>query len=362
MEYFNIETIINPFTKDITQSDLIRAEKEYQDTNTIPILKLDKDLKLIDLPGNYQLGKKLGLKMMKGIRQRIYANSPTFPLRLNIEITTVCNSKCKICSRTKKRRPDVHLSFKDFKYIIDQTQNHYLIELYLYRLGEPFLNPELSKMLNYLNGFDNFEYIWISSNGLELSNEHIKMLLNSNVRIFNMSINGVDQKSYRSVNEVGLLENVERNFINAIELKKKKGKRLPFMRAQMISQGNKNDDEKFLNKWSDKADIINVGMIEFGSSIEFNYNKALNQRSLAENVSNKICSKPGRYSFYLYNDGSVVPCMCDYNADFLNIGNWRNQSIEDIFNSEKYKSFLNLHFSGNREKINFCSNCIDNYF
>ncbi|MBP7652083.1 SPASM domain-containing protein [Candidatus Dependentiae bacterium] len=360
MELFNLKTVVNNFAQDECEKDLKRAESYYEKNNEINNLYLNNNLEIIKNPGDYILAKNLGKKYLPGIRVRNYSSPDNFPLRLNIEITNECNSKCKMCSRVKMNRKERHLSFNEFKNIIDQTKGHNLVELYLYRLGEPFLNPGLPQMLEYLKSFNNFEYIWISSNGLELTEKHMDMVLNSNIRMFNMSINAAYQESYSKINDIGKLKTVEDNFRKVIEHKKKSNNRLPFMRSQMLIQDATEEEGKFfIEKWQDYADIINLGIIEFGSTLDFN--KEISNKYHTVNIE-ADCKKPARYSFYLYTNGAVVPCMCDYNAEYLNIGNWRDDSLEKIFKGSKYQSFLSRHFNEKRHEIEFCKDCLDYTF
>ena len=68
----------------------------------------------------------------------------TLPLHIQIEPTNHCNLKCPLCVHT--RIPDdekKHLSFEDFKFIIDKFNYH--IRIFLTKFGEPFINPDIFK-------------------------------------------------------------------------------------------------------------------------------------------------------------------------------------------------------------------------
>jgi radical SAM protein with 4Fe4S-binding SPASM domain len=56
-------------------------------------------------------------------------------------------------------------------------------------------------------------------------------------------------------------------------------------------------------------------------------------------------------------DGIVVPCCFDKDADHR-LGNLRNQSFPNIWNSPDYDNFRKLILKG-RDKIDICNNCTE---
>ncbi|MBU0650540.1 radical SAM protein, partial [bacterium] len=92
----------------------------------------------------------------------------TLPLYIQLETTTHCNLRCKMCVRNETIKNPKHLSFEKFKYIFDQTGAS---KVTLSGLGEPLLNPELPEILSYLTKQNVTSMI--PSNGTMLSNEKI---------------------------------------------------------------------------------------------------------------------------------------------------------------------------------------------
>ena len=69
-----------------------------------------------------------------------------YPLTLQIEPTRKCNLRCKICMRGNLNDRDSALSLDDFKKILKSGNFRYAG---LHGWGEPLLNPQLFKMVEY---------------------------------------------------------------------------------------------------------------------------------------------------------------------------------------------------------------------
>ena len=70
-----------------------------------------------------------------------------FPTILQLEPTSECNLRCKICpSGTGMDRPSGHMDLNVFKKIIDEI-GQYLFLILFWDWGEPFLNPEAYAMI-----------------------------------------------------------------------------------------------------------------------------------------------------------------------------------------------------------------------
>jgi radical SAM protein with 4Fe4S-binding SPASM domain len=96
---------------------------------------------------------------------------------------------------------------------------------------------------------------------------------------------------------------------------------------------------KKLHSWGNK--------IENGQSFKF-------ERDVDSSL-NEPCISPFSTLEILY-DGTVPLCGCDYKPT-VNLGNVRNNSLKEIWNSEKFKKVRDNHASGNRNEIPICIGC-----
>ncbi|MCB9249236.1 MAG: radical SAM protein [Ignavibacteriales bacterium] len=98
------------------------------------------------------------------------------PMSFSIEPTNRCNLECPECPSGlgALTRELGLLSFENFKNWIDQIKTTgFYVQLYFQ--GEPFINKDLPKMLNYAR--EQNVYTSISTNGLLLNEKNIDTLL-----------------------------------------------------------------------------------------------------------------------------------------------------------------------------------------
>ncbi len=63
-------------------------------------------------------------------------------------------------------------------------------------------------------------------------------------------------------------------------------------------------------------------------------------------------------SLTVMSNGNIVPCTQDYDAEMI-FGNIKKDSLEDIWNGEKYKEFRQWHIDGSFPKGNKCNERCD---
>jgi len=93
--------------------------------------------------------------------------------------------------------------------------------------------------------------------------------------------------------------------------------------------------------------------------------KTQDNRWLHEEKSVQHKSAPKEYCEYPWTSltvmaaGSVVPCTQDYDCEMV-MGNVNEQSLDEIWNGEKYNKFRKLHILGDFPKDFKCSDRCDN--
>jgi len=100
---------------------------------------------------------------------------------LQVEATRNCNLTCEICMRRVLKSTSGMLSFGKFKELMNATSPYYFREIALHGWGEPFLNPEIFRMISYAKkrGFKTS----ITTNGTFLTENNINRLLDSGLDI-----------------------------------------------------------------------------------------------------------------------------------------------------------------------------------
>ena len=269
--------------------------------------------------------------------------------KVYIEITNVCNLKCKFCPETSRAKR--FMSVEEFRNIISKIHKYTKL-VYLHVKGEPLLHDKLDEILKVLEEYN--LQVNITTNGT-LIKDKIEIIKNSTaVRQINFSVhsvtqNDMDSKAYlRSIFEsveslshkivsyrLWNLNNVGANEINLpiikefesyynidnLEEKLKKSSAYKIKEKLYINQ-----DIEFT--WPDKngEPIIDTG------------------RCLA--IEEQIA---------VLVDGTVVPCCLDNNGD-MSLGNIFNESFEDILNKPEV-TLIKKNFKKGIITCEFCKTC-----
>jgi len=130
------------------------------------------------------------------------------PFFLHIETTNLCNLKCSECPTGKGilTRPIGLLAFHQFEQFFLPLKNK-LIYLVLYFQGEPFINPDLLRMIELAR--KHRVYTMVSTNGHFLQDdEKLTKLILSGLGSLIVSIDGVTQETYQKYRQNGDLNQV----------------------------------------------------------------------------------------------------------------------------------------------------------
>lgn len=141
----------------------------------------------------------------------------TLPRSIYIEPTSRCNELCQQCPRTLlSREDDRDLSFERFREIVDQFPT--LERVVLHGLGEPLLNKELPLMIRYLK--ERGVYVLFNSNGILLTEKRGQALIDAGLDEYRLSMDGATRETYAHVRGVDAFEKIWRNVGNFITMQK----------------------------------------------------------------------------------------------------------------------------------------------
>jgi radical SAM protein with 4Fe4S-binding SPASM domain len=141
------------------------------------------------------------------------------PITAQIEPTSLCNLKCKMCIREKENVPLGEMSFENFKKIMENLGPLYKVGIA--GQGELFLNKDIFKMIDYATKKGSL--VHIVSNGTLLTKEIINKICESEIGEIDISLDSVHKKKYEKIRVGANFDEVCENIKNlASELKKKK--------------------------------------------------------------------------------------------------------------------------------------------
>lgn len=287
------------------------------------------------------------------------------PITLTIEPTNLCNLQCPECPRGTSvlTRNTGNLLFTDFKKIIDEVYKH-AFYLQLFFQGEPFLNNDLFRMIDYARS--KRMYVSISTNGTLFTEEMVEKLFNSPPNKLIFSLDGLDEETYNKYRKGGSFDRAIKGLIIINEFKEKNKSNKPFIELQfLIMRHNEHQIplvSNFAKKFSvDKITLKTVQVYSLKGAKEFLPTNKKYSRYIISGDNFEIKSNLPNRCFTIWKnilitwDGKVVPCCFDKDATF-EIGNINKDTIYSIWKNKKYFNFRKSVLD-NRKNISICNNC-----
>lgn len=312
----------------------------------------------------------------KVLREEIVAGFPEYVV---VDTTNNCNLGCPLCPTGQNRNeyPKGIMKFETFKKIIDEL-GEWLYDIYIGNWGEPLLNPELYKMIEYAHECN--IRITIFTNLNILDNDIAEKLVKSNLECLNISLDGAAQESYQRYRKNGDFNKVIENIKLIIETKKRYKADFPIIVWQfLVMRHNESETQKAQEMAEELGIQFKLARIRCDMGREL----FMNQRERFESVKQWL-PESAKYSKYDYEqntsknlkqtcdflwdfsvinwDGGVAPCCGVYRKEDI-FGNINNGSFKSIWNNAKYRAarrFVSSHIE--QEAHTVCHNCLKNGF
>ncbi|MFC1514869.1 radical SAM/SPASM domain-containing protein [Candidatus Omnitrophota bacterium] len=310
------------------------------------------------------------------------------PRYVEIEVTTICPRKCVMCEHTYwKDQEERHLSFDEFKRILGQFKT--LRWLHLTGEGSAFTNPDYPRMLEYAKSKDICVYLVDSFD--HIPDAAVEKLIDLKIEGVYISLDGAAKKTYESVRIGCDFDRVLGNIRKFIALKKKKRSLLPEISFRyIVMKPNVHEMPAFLdlvNSFGPRTLLGEGGRVDFVGNLEFPEVKGLSIYKLPEAIVPAVIEKTKKYKLntflshtepktnpgieqcicwlepYICMGGHVIPCcnilMSNKRTALRehSFGNIFENSMEEIWNSERYKRFR-VTLNDPQKKVPFlCTLC-----
>lgn len=309
------------------------------------------------------------------------------PHVFNVETTNYCNMKCVMCPRTiYMTRKNIWIDDKIFEEVLDNIKpyekkdldnfwswlennynyNHKEVSengfyfsvisrcLILHGYGEPFLDKYLIKRIKACKNKNIPTYF--SCTPATMTIEKATAAMEAGLDVLKFSIDALDDESIKKIRgkRANYSESIEK-ILQLIEIKRERNFKTLFVPC-MIALGNSSKDkemqERFLEFWKDK-DVFAYVKSQDNRWLFEQDEKIINNSHYAK----QYCEYPWT-SLTVMADGNVVPCTQISNNEIV-LGNIKENTLEEIWNSKKYKDFRNMHVTGNFPKNHKCKNNCD---
>ena len=266
------------------------------------------------------------------------------------------------------------MRFEDFKKIVDEMAP-FLYEIDLNNWGEPFLNQEIIRMVEYAHKKRLKTSVNTNLN-VPLSEKDAVDLINAGLDVLYISMDGISQKTYEKYRIGGNLAAVQKNIRLVAEKKKALGNKNPKIVWQFLV--NKFNEHELPQLEHVKRDLGIDELVLGGVRSDMGKEIFTMDREKVESL-NKWLPENEDYSRYDYREkkrklqkrwchflwfvsvinwnGSVSPCCSSY-FEKLDFGNAFEKGFKPIWNNEKYAGARKAVAAHKPESKTVCDNCI----
>jgi len=275
-----------------------------------------------------------------------------FPIHLDIETTNVCNLRCPMCPRTillanDEFSPLGYITQDEYRRMIDEGVTHGLKSIKLNYLGEPMAHPDVVWQVAYAKEKGVID-VMMNSNGTLLDAKMARGLLDAGLDNLFISFDAVNPADYETQRIGTSIGKVIDNVYNFIKLRNERKPDCQ-IRVSMVMYKEPKWMEQFAAMkvmWKNLVDTVGYGYyVERERDRQGNYPE----------VKGFHCAQPFQRMFLKYNGNVTICCVDD--KDETIVGNWRNESLRDIWNGPAYNEIRHLHASGCYYKMGMCRKC-----
>lgn len=276
-----------------------------------------------------------------------------------IEPTNHCPYTCVMCPRPHHMtRKTGFMDISLYKKVIDEVATYSepvrSKEIELFHFGESLLHTELDKFVGYAS--DRNLKVTLSVNGPHLTQRLSEKILTQKPFRIIISLDGNDQETYQAIRgKSAHFDKAVRNIeeLASIHRRMASGTKVT---VRMIEIGiNTRQANEFKRRW-EKENIE----VEIRKFFPWGEKDMVELGHFEKYPPGMPCPFPWQYLVVQWN-GDVVPCCRDFNAA-ITLGNVKESSLKEIWNSTRYEDFRQQMASGEFHNNPICSPCLDIYY
>lgn len=297
----------------------------------------------------------IGYPVLVKIDPYITSDKTFLPTDIYLEVSNLCNATCYMCPYKDLKRKRGFMNWELFKEIINNCTDIQGkgIEFYLHNFGEPLLDTLLVERIKYIKNKCQKSKVNFSTNAALLTKEKSEEIIKAGLDCMVISLDSLDPEIYSEMRGLKL-EIVMKNVNDLLDLITKLKSNLSVTMQMVLCDKNKHEEEDFKKMWKDKKVRIVVKYMHNFLTQGTSY--------LTDKLSDKQllpCMQPFMH-LMIYWNGDLG--LCCWDADhYINLGNIKDKSIIEIFNTEQYKNIRKSMLDGDCKHIFPCNKCSQIY-
>jgi len=265
---------------------------------------------------------------------------------VRIETCTKCIYSCIFCphSTTFNRKMET-MSLDTFCFIVNKIKKELpnITSITISGFGEAFLDDTILEKIKYTR--ESGYKVYIVSNGYLLTKSKVDFLNDIGVENIRISLQSIEYEAYKMLTGASL-HHFSDVIVNIQYIIDKTD--IPLILTFEIVPGiNDNQIYKIREYYDDKATI----------EIWKPHNWVSTYRYRKGTITRKTCGRPWNSPYQIQVDGTLNMCCFDYNGELL-LGNFLNQTMEEIFNGDVFLDLKKHHENDTLDQTNYiCKNC-----
>ncbi len=275
-----------------------------------------------------------------------------------------CNFSCKFCpcnhSDFMSLERHEKMSMQIFEKVLDDLAefSEQIKVINLYGFGEPLLHPQYIEMVKRIKERNLCREVRCTTNGFLLTPKLNQQLVSAGIDMVRISVEALTEQDYKEICGINIdLKKFISNIKNLYEVSRGTNTKVSVktLNVALADDAAANQFYDIFEPISDYSYIQDTTQAwsEFDAYVpEGNY-EAGNIGDMKD--EDKICSF-ALTNMAIHSNGSVGVCPQDWKFA-TEYGNVRDNSLKDLWNSNKLKGFRIAHLSGNRRKIPYCRDC-----
>jgi len=303
------------------------------------------------------------------VKKRLPARCPIPPVALQIETSTACNLRCKMCEYSYQTGKGRLMSLEEFRTILSKFPS--TISLDLTGIGEPFCNPNFINMARLAKSRG--ANVVFSTNGLLMKEDYMDDLIDMGVDSISFSVDASTKETHERIRVGSSFEKLIQNIsVLSEKVSRSRTKRTRLQLSYTISKDNIAEAEQF----PQLARQVGVNTVFYRDLLTFDaggyseedridtlfdkeFRRRLKEKILSEasrlginaypcesltevdGIRKKLCYRPWTTCFVDVS-GNFYPCcrLTQQNIDIthFSFGNILEDELKDIWNTSKYQS------------------------
>jgi len=269
------------------------------------------------------------------------------PVQIDIELNGGCNMSCPFCIHGYTDRPNVLMSFDDYKATIDEAIALGVRSAKLSYINEPMMRKDLEQFIGYARQAGMLN-VYITTNGTMLSSKRRRSMLQSGITKIFVSIDASTPETYDRQRLSGRFGLVVKNVMALVAERDAAGLEYPLVRVSFLRNSlNEHEEDAFIKFWSGKVDLISIQKMN----------------DLPDADSGITVDRPGTASGCSFpfkqvvvdHEGDILPC-CKMGAKKLCVGNIADTTLSDAW--QRMQPLRDEHTTGRWRDNPVCNRCI----